>query len=182
MKTISLPSPSPQLGQRMALVNLMTAGAALLVASTVLIGFQFIALRDALLDDVSVQARIVADNSTAALAFGDKSASEETLAALNGAPNVQKAGVFTPARVPLALYLRAGTRSSLPAPSNEVIAAGHHFGLNHLDVVRRVELDREQIGFVVIRASLEQLYARLVGYAGLTMAVEIGRASCRERV
>ena len=168
------PSPSPQLGQRVALVNLVTAGVALLMAGSVLIFFQFLSLRDALLDDVGVQARIVGDNSTAALAFGDKSASEETLSVLAGAPNVLLAGVFTTARVPLAMYRRAGVKSDLPPPPVEVIAAGHRFGLNELDVVRRIELDGEPIGFVMIRASMERLYARLVGYAGLITAVALG--------
>ena len=164
---------APQLGRWMDLANMITAGAALLFASVLLILFQFVSLRGALLEDVNVQARIVGENSTAALVFGDARASHETLAVLEDSPSIEAAGLFTAQRKLLASYRRDGV-SLVAAPSPSLLEAGHRFGFNHLEVARRVAFDGRDIGVVVIRASLDQLYARLVGYAGLTLAIAIG--------
>ena len=166
-------SRPPQLGRWLDLANLVTAGAALLVASVLLIVFQFISLRSALLEDVNVQARIVGENSAAALLFDDAKASNETLAVLADSPNIEAAAIFTADRRELAAYRRDGV-SLVAVPSGALIAAGHAFSFNQLEVVRRVKIEGRDVGLVVVRASLEQLYARLVGYAGLTLAIAMG--------
>lgn len=166
-------SRPPQLGRWLDLANLVTAGAALLVASVLLIVFQFISLRSALLEDVNVQARIVGENSAAALLFDDAKASNETLAVLADSPNIEAAAIFTADRRELAAYRRDGF-SLVAVPSGALIAAGHAFSFNQLEVVRRVKIEGRDVGLVVVRASLEQLYARLVGYAGLTLAIAMG--------
>ncbi|HZW23823.1 putative bifunctional diguanylate cyclase/phosphodiesterase [Noviherbaspirillum sp.] len=162
-----------RLGRWMELANLVTAGAALLLASVLLILFQFFALRGGLLEDVKVQARLIGENSSAALLFNDSRASNETLAVLEGSPSIEAAGVFTAERTLLASYRRDGV-SLVATPSPALVDDGHQFGFNQLEVARRVEMDGREIGVVVIRASLEQLYARLVGYAGLTLAIAMG--------
>jgi diguanylate cyclase len=166
-------SHSVRLGQRVAMTNLVTAGAALLVASVALMLFQFFSLRNALVEDVSVQARIIGDNSSAAIIFSDRRASEETLFALDGSPNIQAAGIFNPARLPLATY-RRGDAAPVAPPSDALIVAGHRFRMNDLHVVQSVNLDGRKVGYVVLRSSLDQLYSRLLGYAGLTLAVALG--------
>lgn len=162
-----------KLGRWMDLANIATAGAALLVASVLMILFQFMSLRRALLEDMNVQARIVAENSSAALLFNDSKASSETLAVLENSPVIEAAGLFTAQGSLLAAYRRDGV-SMIAEPSPSLGNEGHEFGFNHLEVVRRVAFDRRDIGVVVVRASLDQLYARLVGYAGLTLAISMG--------
>ncbi len=164
---------SPRRVTTTALVNLVTAGAALFVASVCLIFFQFLSLRNALIEDVSVQAMIISHNSAAALLFHDKRAGEETLAALRSSPSIQAAGIFTDKRVPLALQQRPN-EAQIGLPSDALIAAGYSFSLNSLEVAQRINQDSQSIGFVVIRAGMQQLYARLLSYAGLILAVALG--------
>ncbi|HYC42483.1 MAG TPA: EAL domain-containing protein [Noviherbaspirillum sp.] len=166
-------SRSPRLGRWMDLANLATAGAALLVASALLILFQFFSLRGDLLEDMQVQARIVSESSSAALLFNDSKASNETLAVLEASPSIEAAGLFTGQRKLLASYRRDGV-GQIETPSPMLITQGHRFSFNHLEVARRVEVDGRAIGLAVIRANLDQLYARLVGYAGLTLAIAMG--------
>ena len=166
-------SRPPQLGRWLDLANLATAGAALLVASVLLILFQFLSLRGALLEDVKVQARIVGENSAAALLFNDSKASNETLAVLEDSRNIEAAGVFTRQRKLLASYRREGV-APVAEPPASLMEDGYCFGFNHLDMVRRVEIDGREVGLVAIRASLEQLYVRLLGYACLTFIVSMG--------
>lgn len=172
MNTSPIPR-TPGIGHWMTLANLATAGAALLVTSVLLVAFQFIALRGALLEDVRVQARIIGDNSAAALLFSDRRANEETLAALGASPNVQAAAIFDLVRRPQAQY-RRGNEAPVAAPGDALIAAGHEFGWKNLDVVESFAFDGRRIGFVVIRVGLDQLYSRLVGFAGLTLLISTG--------
>jgi diguanylate cyclase (GGDEF)-like protein len=166
-------SRSPRLTRWMDLASLVTAGAALLLASVLLILFQFLALRKALIEDVNVQARIISENSVAAVLFRDGRASEEMLAVLAASPSVEAAGIFTADGRLLASYRRDGV-SEIGTPSAALMKAGHEFGFYHLHLARRIDADRRDVGTVAIRANLDQLYARLVGYAGLTMMIAVG--------
>ena len=166
-------SGSLRIARWMDLSNLAAAGAALLVASILLILFQFMALRSALIEDLNVQARIVSENSTAAILFNDSRASTETLAILDASSAIQAAGIFTATGKQLASYRRDGM-AAISAPAPSLIESGHAFGVNHLELARRVDLEGRTIGLVVLRASLDQLYTRLVSYAGLTLLISMG--------
>jgi diguanylate cyclase (GGDEF)-like protein len=163
----------PHLGRSLDITNLLTAGAALLVAGVLLIAFQFLSLRSTLLEDVEVQARIVSANSVAALLFGDNRASNEILAALSAAPAVVAAAIFDGEGTQVASYRRRGAAVIAP-PSPALLQAGYRFGSGHLELMRRIDIDGRPLGMVVIRASLEQLYSRLVAYIALTLAVALG--------
>jgi diguanylate cyclase (GGDEF)-like protein len=162
--------PGP-LGSRVARSNLMVAGAALAVAGVLLVLFQYIALRGALLDDLQVQARMTGNNSTAALLFGDQRAAAETLAGLALSPAVQSAAVLDRAGRPLAGYQRDG--AAAPALTPQLLAERRHFSGATLEVLEPVSANGEMIGSVVIRASLAPLYQRLTGFAGFTVAAAL---------
>ncbi len=170
MKVLSGPS---QIGRWMDLATLVAAGAALLFASVLLILFHFFSLRGALLEDVNVQAKIIAGNSVAAMLFRDAKASKETLAVLSDSPNIVAAGIFTAERKALALF-RRGSVADVAASPQVLMEDGHDFGFNHLELSRRVNVDGRPIGVVVLRASLDQLYARLLSYAGLMLLIAVG--------
>ena len=148
------------LGKKMALTNILTAGAALCVASIALIVVQFLALRGALADDLRVQARIIGNNSSAALMFHDARAGEETLGALAMSPSVMAASIFDAKGATLAHY-RRGSGAPLARPDTALAAAGHDFGAGYVDVVEAVRVNDQQVGLVRIRATLDQLFARL---------------------
>ncbi|MBC7453723.1 MAG: GGDEF-domain containing protein, partial [Massilia sp.] len=86
-----LPRQTRLIDKKVAMTSMLTAGVTLGVASIMLIVFQFLALRGALIDDLQVQARIVGNNSSAALLFEDRKAAEEILAGLALSPRVRNA-------------------------------------------------------------------------------------------
>lgn len=172
MNTQSTPGQR-RIGRWMDLSNLVTAGAALMVASLLLILFQFMSLRAAMVDDVSVQARIIGENSAAAVLFHDARASSETLAVLSASPSIEAAGIYTADGSLLASYRRDGVEE-IKAPGAGLIADGHRFGLRQLHLVRSVEADHRNIGMIIVRANVTQLYTRLGAYAGMMLAVAIG--------
>jgi len=160
------------LGKKLALANILTAAAALFVASIALIVFQFVAQRGALADDLRVQSRIVGNNSSAALLFRDAKAGEETLAALAVSPSVVSAAIFDTHGAALASWQRANG-PALGAPAPALLRAGYEFSLDAVDVAEPVRVNNQQVGVVLIRATLDGLYSRLLTYAGLTMAVAL---------
>ncbi|MFS2004803.1 putative bifunctional diguanylate cyclase/phosphodiesterase [Duganella sp. CT11-25] len=159
------------LGSKVARSNMLVAGAALSVAGVLLVLFQYIALRGALLEDLLVQARIAGNNSTAALLFRDQRAATETLAGLALSPAVDGAAILDPRGEPLASYRRAGQPP--PAASAQLLAERHHFSAGSLEVLEPIRANGEVIGHVVMRATLAPLHRRLASFAGFTVAVAL---------
>lgn len=162
-----------QLSRAVLRTNMAAAGAALAIAGVLLIAFQFVALRAALVRDVHVQARIIGANSVAALLFNDRRAAEETLGALAGSPSLRAAGVFTAQRLPLGLYQR-GEAAPVRSPDAALMRDHDESTATRLVVVEPIFSERRVIGYVVIRSSLDDLYLQLLGYAALTVTVGIG--------
>jgi diguanylate cyclase (GGDEF)-like protein len=163
----------PRLGQSVVRANMAGAGAALTIAGVLLIAFQFVALHAALVRDVHVQARIIGANSVAALLFNDRKAAEDTLDALQAAPALRAAGVFTALRKPLAQYQR-GDAAPVQAPDAAMLRDQDVSTATTLEVAEPIVSERRVIGYVVIRSSLTELYMQLLGYAVLTVSVGIG--------
>jgi len=165
---LALMTQRPRLGHTVVRANMAGAGAALTIAGVLLIVFQFIALRAALVRDVHVQARIIGANSVAALLFNDRHAAEETLGALGASPPLRAAGIFTALRKPLALY-QHGEAAPVRAPDAAMLREENVSTLTTLEAVEPVESERRVIGYVVIRSSLADLYMQLLGFAVLTV-------------
>jgi diguanylate cyclase (GGDEF)-like protein len=163
----------PRLGQSVVRANMAGAGAALTIAGVLLIAFQFVALHAALVRDVHVQARIIGANSVAALLFNDRKAAEDTLDALQAAPALRAAGVFTALRKPLAQYQR-GDAAPVQAPDAAMLRDQDVSTATTREVAEPIVSERRVIGYVVIRSSLTELYMQLLGYAVLTVSVGIG--------
>jgi diguanylate cyclase len=164
---------TPSLGRFMTVANLISAGAALLVASVLLIALQFVALRSAMVEDMTVQLRIIGDNSAAALMFNDGNAGKETLSALEASPSVQAATIFSLAGNRLASFRRDGA-AEIAMPSGKLMRIGYVFTLHELEIAHHITADNRRIGVVVMRASLERLHARLLAYAGITLSIALG--------
>jgi diguanylate cyclase (GGDEF)-like protein len=162
-----------RLSHWMDLATLIAAGAALLLAGTLLTIYQVISLRSALLDDLRVQARIIGENSAAALVFNDPRAARETLSALGYSPSVRAAAIFSHDRSTLALYQAPG-QTAPTMQDAALLRDGYQFSLAELLVAQPVNLAERQLGTVAIRISLENLWWRVLGYIALTLAVAIG--------
>ncbi|HEY5799182.1 MAG TPA: EAL domain-containing protein [Burkholderiaceae bacterium] len=173
VKPIRPYQPGRPLGKRIAMATVVTAACALILASAMLMVFQFLSQRSALVADLTVQARIIGNNSSAAILFRDRAAGEEILAGLSASPGLQAAALFDRYDGTLARYERAGAAPAA-LPSLELLSQGYQYGVGHVDVAQPIHADGRQVGHVVLRASLEQLYTRLFVFAALTLAVAAG--------
>lgn len=167
-KMIDLTGKKVQIRHKLIIINLFTTGIAFLIAGAALLLNEWVSFKDSLLSNLTAQARIIADNSTAPLVFNDQKTAEETLGALKASANIVYALVYDKDGALFAAYRRAGSPGyATPAPHGK---EGHSFADNHLDIFQGIVLDGEMIGSVHIRSDLEQLHALMIRQGAATTA------------
>jgi signal transduction histidine kinase len=153
-------------------MNMLVSGAALVLACTAFIAYDLVSFRQAIERNLSIQAQIVGTNSAAALLFDDPQAAEKTLSALQAAPNIMLAGIYTSDGHPFAGYWRDrdSQRNRLPALS---AARGEFHWLRDRQIVlvHVVSFQGKTVGFVYIRSDLQELFRRVQRYVLIVTAV-----------
>jgi len=76
-------------------VILMTSGAVLLLTCSAFFAYEFLTFRKTTISQLTTLGKIIASNSTAALAFESKDEADQILAALSAEPHVVAAGLYT---------------------------------------------------------------------------------------
>ena len=146
------------------------ASVALLMACTGFTLFELRNYRYSAEKELATIAQMIAGISTAALAFHDAKAAQETLATLRKEERIEAACIYTASGLQLAVYQRAHHPTAPPErPGSDGIA----FSDTHMHVFLPVTLERERVGTVYIRSDLRDVRARLMRYAGITLAVLI---------
>jgi len=117
----------------------------------------------ALAQDLEILGDVLANNSTAALTFGDAEAGQEVLRALRAEPDVTAACIYTRKGQPFAKYARDGRESEfVPPPPRSPIS---YFTANSLVQFRNIIFHQEVVGTLYLESDLGRLHARLLGYA-----------------
>jgi signal transduction histidine kinase/CheY-like chemotaxis protein len=159
---------------QLTLVGLATAGVALLSAS-VLLGVQaWLESRRQLLDRLEVTARIVGNNSTAALTFEDRTAAVEILGALRAASEVSRAVLYDKQSAIFATYRHDPLRDPGPLPDPMPASRSIHAG--RATVLSPITLEGEPVGLLYLEAGTAQIDRRLAGqaaYMGLILAASL---------
>lgn len=160
---------------KLTLIVLAASGMALVLVTLLALVANYVYYRNDLLSSLNVQARIVAENSAAAVAFGDARNANAILGALRLSPEVEEGVLRAADGKILARYVRNGDSSIgiAPAPAAEA----QQFGWLHAELNVPIRVNSEIIGQVQIRASLVGLYLRLfarLGVAWLIASLAIG--------
>src|SRR5881296_3422135 len=153
-------------------INLLTSSVALALACGVIVLYDRVTFREAMVHDLSTQADIVAANVAGALKFADPKTADETLAQLTGKPNIIAACVYTLSGKLLGAYHRHLKKEDFHPPPmrNE----GVEMQNGRLTVFRKVVFRNETVGAVYIESDLKELPARMRRYAGIVTVVMIG--------
>jgi signal transduction histidine kinase/ActR/RegA family two-component response regulator len=114
--------------------------------------------------ELSTQARMVLENSTAAMSFQDQSAAQETLETLAPNPHIRVACLYDSTGARFAEFRIAA--ESAPCPENRPTLASS-FGANRLEVVEQVQIAGRPAGSVYLRSDLDVLRERLRAQAGM---------------
>lgn len=146
-------------------LRLVVVGTTLLTLALVMLvymTYEWVALNQQLREDLQARAQIIANNSEAALLFGDFSAAQETLSALDSTPDVVRACVYREA---------GGGSPSLFAQYQPHHANDHcedsldlaiaTSGQGRMHAIQSATLDGATAGHVYIEADLRKLWQRL---------------------
>jgi signal transduction histidine kinase len=159
---------------KLTLLSVLASGSALIVACGAFVAYDAWTFRDAMVQTVSTQAKIVGYNSAASILFSDPNSATETLTALSAEPNILSAGVYTLDGKIFASYARdrqtSTAENSLPVWSPRQTDS-HRFEANHLNLSRQIIFRDAPIGIVAIRADLTAMQVRQMRYVGIALAV-----------
>lgn len=124
----------------------------------------------ALADASQVQARVLSDNLSAALAFDDKKAADELLQSLHHAPEIQAAALYGNDGNLFSAYLRDGQE-----PPEVPAASGPAWQLRstHLVVAQAVESMPSLQGQMVLKVSLSGLYRQTAWHVLATLVAAL---------
>jgi len=158
--------------KRLTMMNILVSGAALFMACAAFVAYDVVTFRQAMVHNLSIQAQITGSNSVSALLFSDPQSAQNTLSALQVAPNIVSAGIYQLDGRPFAAYGRHDwgqipTLPAIPSGQSEI----HRFENGELIVVRRIVFQGEPAGTVYIRSDLQEMNHRLRRYAGIAALV-----------
>lgn len=143
-RTLSIP-------KKIVAITMVVTGAALLLASAALVAYDFSATREDLRDRATVFARIVADNTNAAVSFNNPSDAQDTLDSLRSEPSIVAACIYTPE----ALFAGYSRDNSVQCPPRSVEDARNGMILASTPI----EINGKIIGRVQLHATLAPAYA-----------------------
>lgn len=155
---------------KLTVLNLLTAGVALCIAGAVLILQEYYSLRDDLAGKLDTLSQVIAENSTASLAFTDARAGRETLRSLRTLPNITAAALYGPDGRLFAAY-RRDEGEEVPALVPAIPAEADSSFEGQMASSRSVALEGRPLGTVLIRSDLRALHGRLLGYGAGLLAV-----------
>jgi signal transduction histidine kinase len=160
------------ISKRLMIMNMLVSGVALLLACAGFFAYDQITFRDNLIRTLSAQAQIVGSNSVSAILFNDPQAAKSTLSALRSSEHITSAGIFTLDGRTLAQYSRATGDEivAVPALPPDRVEA-YRFGSRHVVLVRQILSEGKPVGYVYLRATLQELDERLKRYALIAIAV-----------
>ena len=150
----------------MLVMTLLICGAVLFVAIAALFTFQILNFRSNFQRDTATLAAIIANNSTAALAFKDHKAGAEVIGSLQAKPSVVAAYLALPDG---SIFARFGESEDAAGLSQFPRTAGFSFKGRYLLCTQPVELDKQRVGTLYLRSDYRQTFLELLGLYGLVI-------------
>ncbi|HSW04054.1 putative bifunctional diguanylate cyclase/phosphodiesterase, partial [Aquabacterium sp.] len=167
-------APRGELGVRLTRLALAAAGLALLVTGTALNIAMFVQAREALIDETTTQARVIAGNLNAALLFQDTPAAGDILRSLERSPGVRRATVFDAKGLLFVDYQSSALTPETVPTLNAGGLPGHVVQGGLLVVTERIDNAGAELGRLRFEVPLAPLHRRAWLFAGITA----GSAAC----
>jgi signal transduction histidine kinase/ActR/RegA family two-component response regulator/HAMP domain-containing protein len=166
--------PRNSVRQRLMSIMLLTSAAGIALTCIGFGAYEYIAARNRLLEHVDTIARVVAANSTAALAFRDERDAANVLAALKSEPSIRAAALYDENGILFVRFPEDGAADLVP---ERATAQELEFTGGDLAGFRPVrELQDQPLGSLYIRADVSQVYSRFWLYgliAALVMSASL---------
>jgi PAS domain S-box-containing protein len=156
--------------QKLLVIIMSVTAVALLLSGLGIVIADWVLFRTTTARDVSALAQIVADNSTAALAFDDPQTATQTLASLRARPHLVAACIYQPDGVMFAQYVRADSSRECPPEKAQGNESDEQFTSTGLIIRHPIALNGRRIGTLVLLNDLGAISERIRLY-GLTVAL-----------
>ena len=153
--------------QKLVVTMMATTATALLLAAFGIVITDSLLFRGYLRRDLSALARIIADNTTAALSFDDPKSAAETLGSLRARPHVIDACVYRPDGAIFATYSRPDSTGCPPAAPG----MGIRFTAKGVIVSQPIMLSGRQIGSLILQYDLGEIWERIRLYGSTVLGV-----------
>lgn len=158
--------------KKLTWMNMLVSGAALLLAGAGLFVYDLYSFRAGTVRDLGIQAQIIGSNSVSAVMFDDPRAAETTLSALQAAPHVMSAEIYTPDGHAFAAYQRDRGQTFVPPPT---IPSGqtqaYRIQNGQVALVRLIAFQGKPVATVYLRSDLGAMHARERDFAIIVAAV-----------
>ncbi|MBV8069789.1 MAG: PAS domain S-box protein [Acidobacteriaceae bacterium] len=156
--------------QKLVFIAMATTAIALLVAGFSIVVADSLLFRLYLDRDLSALAKIVADNSTGALAFGDTDAADQILGALRARPHLAAACLYRTDGTLFARYLRdASSLCPVAVPREEITRTG-----KQITFTEPVMLKGAPIGTLMFSYDFVVISERVRFYGAIVIGVLLG--------
>jgi signal transduction histidine kinase/CheY-like chemotaxis protein len=158
--------------QTLTLVSMGATTAALLLACTLFLAYDYTTFRDEELRGLATLGTTIGAGSMAALSFDDPDTAREALQALKAHGNVMAGRVHGADGTVFARYDHPSTPGGpAGADAPPLPPPGHSVTWTHLEVVQPIVLDGERIGTIVLQASRDAQYARIWRFFGIAVGI-----------
>lgn len=153
--------------RKLLVAILASSGAALLASDGTMYVLEAVRVRRAMRADLAALGRIIAENSSAALAFDDEEAAQATLNALRARPEIESAVLYRADGAVLAHYPAAADPPQRPAEARGVVVAEPD-ALAFALPVRQADTE---VGTLLLRSDLTPLRTRLRAQTATALAL-----------
>src|ERR1051325_5299848 len=150
------------------LIITLTTGVVLFLACVAFVGYDIVAFRKELVENLSALTGAIGNNCAAAIDFNDPKSAEETLAALRANNNIVSACVYSSDGKLFAFYRRDAGAFVAP-PVSEI--AREDFTADELRLFRPIKQRNEKIGTIFVASDLNDLRPRLVRFIEIVSVV-----------
>jgi PAS domain S-box-containing protein len=151
-------------------VTMLTSVVVLVVAVAAFLAYDLASYRESMRRSLTTLAQVTAENSTAALAFGNDKDAAETLSSLRLEPQIVAAALYDSNGKLFVRYPTNSLASAFPsAPSN-----GYRFQGGHLFLFQRVARDNNLLGNLYLESDMRYFYQRVKIYSAIAALIMFG--------
>jgi signal transduction histidine kinase/ActR/RegA family two-component response regulator len=145
----------------------LTSGVVLLVTSTGFCTYELLTFRQSSIQQLEILSRVIASNSTAALAFDNADDAASVLSAFKADPHIVAAALYDVHGKVFATYPQGLSEEKLPARTG----TGYLFSRSALTGFQPVVEGSKQLGVLFVESDLNAMYARIKLYGLILVLV-----------
>ena len=158
------PTPGIRLAEQVRRANHLALGVTLAIVAVIVLAGNFVVSALTLESDTRTMARVLADNASASLLFGDPKSATDVLDTLRNSPSVTQAAIYDSALKVFARYENA-TGTPLSPPGGLVEEAQLDF--SRLSLTQPITGGKKTLGAIRLDVELGPLYLQLTTYAAI---------------